>query len=64
MDQIDKKSDIVKELCTIRRPAVWHRDELQSASPMDHSDDSDDTMEWSSQDDTGSNDGSDISVDN
>ena len=40
MDQIDQKSDIVKELCAIRRPVVWHRD------------------------DTGSNDGPDISVDN
>ena len=51
------------KLCAIRKPAVWHRDELHSASLTDYLDESHDNLECSYRNDSGSNDGSDISVD-
>ena len=59
---LDGEMDTVMDLCTIRRPVVWHRDELRSASLMDHPYESHDNSECSYQDDSGSND-ADISVD-
>ena len=63
MGQLDRKSDIIKELCTIRKPAVWHQDELRSASLTDRLDEAHDNLECSYQDDSGSNDDSGTSVD-
>ena len=63
MGQLDRESDIIEVLYAIRKPVVWHRDELCSASSMDHLDESHDNLECSYQDDSRSNDGSDISVD-
>ena len=62
MGQLDQESD-VQDLCAIRKPVVWHRDELHSASLKDHLDESRDISECSYRGDSGSNDGSDISVD-
>ena len=62
MGQLDWKSD-VQYLCAIRKPAVWHRDELHCASLKDHLDESRDISECSYQGDSLSNDDSDISVD-
>ena len=39
MGQLDQESD-VQDLCAIRKPVVWHRDELHSASLKDHLDES------------------------
>ena len=46
MGQLDQESD-VQDLCAIRKPAVWHRDELHSASLKDHLDESRDILECS-----------------
>ena len=40
MGRLDRESDIIKDLCTIRKLAVWHSDELLSASLKDHLDES------------------------
>ena len=63
MGQLDRESDIIQDLCIIRKPAVWHRDELHSASLKDHLDESRDILECSYRGESRSNDGSDISVD-
>ena len=63
MGQLDRESDIIQDLCTIKKPAVWHRDELRSASLKDRLDESRDILKYSYRGDSGPYDDPDISVD-
>ena len=63
MGQLDRESDIIQDLCNIRKPAVWHRDEFRSASLSNHLDESRDIFMCLYQGDSGSNVGTNISVD-
>ena len=52
MGQLDRESDTIKDLCTIRMPVAWHRDEAPFASLKDHLDESHDNLEHSCRDDS------------
>ena len=53
MSRLDRESDTTKDLCTIRKPIVWHRDEAPFTSLLkDHSDESEDNLEHSRRDDS------------
>ena len=47
MVRLDRESDTIKDLCTIRQPAAWYRDEAPSGSLKDHLDESHDNLEHS-----------------
>ena len=64
MGRLDGESDTIKDLCAIRKPVAWHRDEAPSASLKDYLDESHDNLEHSRRDDfKRSNEDSVMSVD-
>ena len=64
MGRLDGESDTIKDLCVIRKPVAWHRDEAPSGSLKDHLDESHDNLEHSRRDDSKrSNEDSVVSVD-
>ena len=64
MSRLDGESDTIKDLCAIRKPVAWHRDEAPSVSLKDHLDESHDNLEHSRRGDSKrSNEDSVVSVD-